>query len=132
MQAETGRWDVVFVRCSMKLDFPEQKLRQASVRESQVEIARKDASSQGITNVRFELGNIYDLGFADNSFDAVLSHSVLEHLRDPHKALREAKRVLNIGGVVGVRSPTGGDVIEPFEPDVCKLYIFTVEATHVR
>jgi SAM-dependent methyltransferase len=42
------------------------------------------------------LGDAYNLQFPDNSFDAVMMIDVLEHLDDPQKALREARRVAPI------------------------------------
>lgn len=38
------------------------------------------------------------LPFLDGSFDAVLSHAVLEHVRDPFRCAREIARVLKPGG----------------------------------
>jgi len=38
-------------------------------------------------------GDIYDLQYRDNSFDMVICTEVLEHLKDPQKALRELARV---------------------------------------
>jgi ubiquinone/menaquinone biosynthesis C-methylase UbiE len=38
-------------------------------------------------------GNIYDLPYKTNSFDVVLCTEVLEHLKEPEKALKELKRV---------------------------------------
>ena len=53
---------------------------------SQVEAARAWATEKGIHNVRFEIGNIYDIPYPDGSFDAVLSFTVLEHVREPLRA----------------------------------------------
>jgi SAM-dependent methyltransferase len=39
-----------------------------------------------------------DLPFADGTFDVLLSHEVLEHVRDDRAAMREAVRVLAPGG----------------------------------
>lgn len=39
------------------------------------------------------------LGFPDGSFDFVYCHSVLHHIPDPARALREMRRVLRPGGV---------------------------------
>lgn len=41
-----------------------------------------------------------NLPFADNSFDVIYGRSILHHLQDVPKALREAKRVLKPGGEV--------------------------------
>ena len=70
--------------------------------ESQLEIARANAQQRGLTNVSFEPGNAYTLRFADNSFDAVLAHTLLYHLNDQMRALREFHRVLKPGGVAGI------------------------------
>ncbi|MDI6824228.1 MAG: methyltransferase domain-containing protein [Bacillota bacterium] len=69
----------------------------------QVERARTLAAERGAANVEFRVGNIYELSFPDASFDAAFAHNVLERLSDPLRALREMRRVLRPGGVVGRR-----------------------------
>ncbi len=64
--------------------------------------AHAAAARRGIANVRFEVGSVYALPFADASFDAAFAHFVLMHLREPMRALAEVRRVLRPGGVVGV------------------------------
>lgn len=44
-------------------------------------------------HIRF--GDIYELPYAENSFDLVICTEVLEHLENPRKALRELIRVSN-------------------------------------
>ncbi len=44
------------------------------------------------------VGVAEELPFKDNSFDAVISVAVLEHVRDPFRAAREIARVLKPGG----------------------------------
>lgn len=70
----------------------------------EVERAKQLAAEQGIGNVQFETGNVYELPFADASFDAAFSNALLDHLRDPVAALREMRRVLKANGVLGVRT----------------------------
>ncbi len=74
----------------------------------QVEAARARARQLTVTNVTFEVADAYDLPFRDASFDAVFAHAVLMHLGEPVRALREMRRVLRPGGVLGVRDPDLG------------------------
>lgn len=69
--------------------------------------ARALASSQGISNADFQLGDVHELKFPDESFDIVYAHQVLQHVRDPVQALREMKRVAKRGGIVAVRETAG-------------------------
>ncbi|KAI9040783.1 methyltransferase-UbiE family protein [Aspergillus affinis] len=65
--------------------------------------ARSLASSAGLTNVRFHIGDIYDLLFPGNSFDVVHAHQVLQHIADPVQAFKEMRRVVKPGGIVAVQ-----------------------------
>ena len=67
-----------------------------------LDLARAAASTRGLANSRFETGSIYALPFADASFDVVLAHTVLIHLSDPLRALKEMRRVLAPGGIAAV------------------------------
>lgn len=54
-------------------------------------------------NVSFAVADVHTLGFADDSFDIVHAHQVLQHVTDPVRALGEMKRVCRPGGLVAVR-----------------------------
>ena len=73
--------------------------------ESQVQLAARRAVEHGASNAEFRTGNVYALPFADAQFDALFSHALLEHLREPVRAMREFLRVLKPGGVMGVATP---------------------------
>jgi SAM-dependent methyltransferase len=73
--------------------------------ESQVRLATQRAAEQGVANAEFRVGSAYELPFADAQFDALFSHALLEHLREPVRAMREFLRVLKPGGVMGVATP---------------------------
>jgi SAM-dependent methyltransferase len=56
------------------------------------------ARERGLTNVRFLLADGQALPFADQAFDLVLSHAVIEHVADARRYLGECRRVLAPGG----------------------------------
>ena len=60
------------------------------------------AEGKGLDNLSFQVGNILDLPFEDNTFDAVVSCAVTEHLSEPVKAMSELGRVAKQGGIVGI------------------------------
>jgi SAM-dependent methyltransferase len=73
------------------------------VDEGALEVARTEIVRRGLTNVDFVIGDVNALEFADDSFDVVHAHQVLQHLSDPVGALREMRRVTRPGGVIAVR-----------------------------
>jgi SAM-dependent methyltransferase len=64
--------------------------------------ARALAEARRVGNVRFEVGNVYELPYPAVSFDAVFSHALVSHLSEPARALVEMRRVLKPGGVAAV------------------------------
>ena len=68
-----------------------------------LEEARQTASTERLPNLRFEQADAYKLPFPDHSFDVVFAHTLLEHLREPRRALTEMVRVLAPGGMIGLR-----------------------------
>lgn len=86
-----------------------------------IHTAQVYATEQKVTNVRFETADAYVLPFPDASFDAVFSHALLEHLREPIKALKEMRRVLKPEGIIGIRVPDfEGNLIAPTDPLVIR------------
>ena len=101
---------------------------------SEVEIGRAiaRAEQQNIENISFTVGNVYELDFSDNSFDAVFSHNVLEHLAHPDHAIQEMRRVLKPGGMIGLRDfDIGGLLFEP-ETELFKQFVDLYEADWQR
>lgn len=87
------------------------------IEPSQIAAAQARAAERDLTNVHFQVASIYQLPFPTGSFDAVFAHTVIQHLRDPLQALRELRRVLAVGGVVGVRDDDWGTILlEPATP----------------
>jgi ubiquinone/menaquinone biosynthesis C-methylase UbiE len=78
--------------------------------------ASAHALEQGVS-IELHVGDVYALQFPDASFDVVHAHQVLQHLREPVRALAEMRRVLRPGGLVAARD---GDYAcfawAPFDP----------------
>ena len=51
------------------------------------------------------VGDIHDLPLPDNSVDAIICMSVLEHVEEPHRAVAEMHRVLKPGGFCYIDVP---------------------------
>jgi SAM-dependent methyltransferase len=71
-----------------------------------VERCRQLALELGSSRVRFSEGFAEDLPFPPDSFDAVISFDVLEHVGDPIRAISEAARVVRPGGRLWFVFPT--------------------------
>jgi len=65
--------------------------------------ARRTAEARGLGNLTFAVADVHGLGCADDSFDVVHAHQVLQHVTDPVAALREMRRVCRPDGVVAAR-----------------------------
>lgn len=79
--------------------------------------AQRDASERGLDHLRYVQGSVYELPFADASFDVVYAHQVLQHLKEPRAALLEMLRVLRPGGIVAARDVDWGTAAYwPAEP----------------
>ncbi len=70
--------------------------------------AREIQDRAGRTDAVFEQASVYELPFADGTFDVVYAHQVLQHLSEPVTALCEMRRVLREGGLLAVRDGDHG------------------------
>jgi ubiquinone/menaquinone biosynthesis C-methylase UbiE len=82
-----------------------------------IQAAKALAGERSCMNVGFETADVYALPFADSAFDAVFCHALLQHLAEPGEGLRELRRVLRPGGVIGVADADhDGSIMWPEEP----------------
>ncbi|MDH4066826.1 MAG: methyltransferase domain-containing protein [Acidobacteriota bacterium] len=71
--------------------------------DASADVVALASEAQQSTNLTFAVGDIYALEAADDTFDVVHAHQVMQHLADPVAALREMRRVCRPGGIVAAR-----------------------------
>ncbi len=62
-----------------------------------IDLARTNFSQQGLTG-EFRVADGEQLPFADDSFDLVYAHGVVQYTAHPERLVRECRRVLKTGG----------------------------------
>jgi SAM-dependent methyltransferase len=94
---------------------PEALITSIDISENSVAEAKRKVQAAGLENVQFQQKDIFNLPFADNSFDHIFVCFVLEHLREPEAALWKLKRCLRPGGTITVIEGDHGSTY--FYPD---------------
>jgi SAM-dependent methyltransferase len=92
------------------VDVSEESLERARAR-----VGARVAARVGAAGVEFRRADLYELPFGGASFDHVFVCFVLEHLKDPERALAELRRVLRPGGSITVIEGDHGSAF--FHPD---------------
>lgn len=105
-----GAQTSILARNSPDAVFTSVDLSWESLRHAQARIRQA-----GITNVTFRQGDIYDLPFPGETFDAVFVCFLLEHLPDPVLALDRLRDLLKSGGSLTVIEGDHGSA--HFHPD---------------
>ncbi len=91
--------------------------------ESQIAMARAAAGAGDHANATFHVGDVTDLPFEDNSFDAAHCHAVLMHVPDTASVLSEVKRVLKPGGIIASREMfVESSFLEPGDENVASAW----------
>lgn len=70
--------------------------------EELIAVAHQAKASEGVENITFSIGNIYELTLPENSFDFVYARFVFQHLENPELALENIRQVLKPGGTLCV------------------------------
>ncbi|WP_434705769.1 class I SAM-dependent methyltransferase [Pseudomonas sp. Z1-12] len=71
-----------------------------------LEVAKIKIGKRHEGRLKFETQAGNDLSYGDNTFDRLIASHVLEHIYQPHLALKEWRRVLKNGGVLSILIPT--------------------------
>lgn len=101
--------------------------------DSSEEIVRRAvalAEDEGVRNAAFRVGDMYALDFADDTFDVVHAHQVLQHVANPVAAMKEVRRVLKPGGIFAARDVDYGGVV--WYPELPGLRQWMIIYRHVH
>lgn len=86
-------------------------LRLAKMRQLGWDVVGQDVDLQAVTygrenlGLEVHLGRLEDIGFREESFDAITLNHVIEHAHDPVKLLMECRRILRRGGHLMIVTP---------------------------
>lgn len=76
----------------------EGKVTGLDITQAMIDTACLKAAEMGVSNVLFTTGNIENLPFDNNAFDAVMSNCVINHAKNKNRVYSEIFRVLKAGG----------------------------------
>ncbi|OBI95521.1 methyltransferase type 11 [Mycobacterium sp. 1465703.0] len=87
-----------------------------------LDVARTEVEQRDLSNVSFATADVHHLEFADDTFDVVHAHQVLQHVADPVAALREMRRVCAPDGIVAARDADYAGFIWHPQPPALDLW----------
>jgi phosphatidylethanolamine/phosphatidyl-N-methylethanolamine N-methyltransferase len=76
------------------------KVDAIDISEHMINIASRKARDRGIRNIHFSVKDSYSLDYPDNTFDACIVANTLHVMKEPERALSEAKRTLKADGIL--------------------------------
>lgn len=96
---------------------PQAKFMSIDISAESLKIGRERITSEGLANVTFLRGDIFDMPFREESFDHVFACFVLEHLPSPVEALLHMRKVLKRGGsITSIEGDHGSTFFHPDSP----------------
>lgn len=91
------------ISASLAKYMPEGEVTATDISDEILARAKDYADSKGVSNIKFQRANVFELPFPDSTFDVTHAHQVLCHLDAPVDAIKEMLRVTKPGGTVSLR-----------------------------
>lgn len=60
---------------------------------------------------KYKVGNLYNLDYKDNQFNAIIMREVIEHFKKPETAVKEVNRILKPGGLYILTTPNYSNLL---------------------
>ena len=93
----------VEVRALKRLTRPDAAIVGVDHSPTLIEAARRYTADEGLSDhVTYQTADAHHLPYGDEEFDIVTLHTLISHVEDPLRVLREAHRVVRPGGTVAV------------------------------
>jgi ubiquinone/menaquinone biosynthesis C-methylase UbiE len=87
-----------------------------------IEMAKRKLKASGINNIEFAVGNAYDTGLKESSFDLIFSRFLFQHLKDCNAVIEEMSRIVLESGTICTEELDHGLWISyPEEPAIDSL-----------
>ena len=101
---------------------PTARIVSVDIAADSLQQARARVEADGHRNVEFQIANLFDLPFGDESFDHVFLCFVLEHVMEPAAALRAIRRVLRRNGTItAIEGDHGSWFCHPHTPESSRV-----------
>ena len=98
---------------------PDIRITAIDLSEEMLKIAKRRVEEVGLTDrITLELVDAKTLPYPDNTFDGLISNSIIHHIHDAMSALKEMGRVARPQGTVLIR-----DLIRPETPEDAQTFV---------
>ena len=98
---------------------PEIRITGIDLSVNMLTLGERHVAEAGLAyRIALECVDAKDLPYSDQSFDGVISNSIIHHLPDPMAAFREIRRVIRPGGLILIR-----DLMRPDTPEAAQALV---------
>ena len=103
---------------------PEIRITAIDLSKEMLKIAKRHVAAAALTSrITLEQVDAKALPYPDNTFDGIISNSIVHHIHDSLRALQEMSRVVKPGGLVLIR-----DLVRPETPEAAQAFVDTYAA----
>ena len=94
-----------------------------------IEQATQLAQTEGVTNVTFRVGDLFQPPFPKASFDIAFANAVISHQANPEGGIVAMKNLVKAGGLVAIRDRGGQPVVAGQDSDTARRAVDIIAGT---